>query len=145
MARTLDKAIIDALKLVNKPLRIADLIDLITKHNLYLKKDGSDIEPSQIYARAASHKDKFIIRNGSAALTNKGQVNEKKIARITWNTEGWTTASGWEGKSRSTTTHEGKYGFGHEEWLFDFSQKANGFKFGFIEGFQVSSPKNSTV
>ncbi|MBK8567382.1 MAG: hypothetical protein IPN76_29700 [Saprospiraceae bacterium] len=30
--------------------------------------------------------------------------------------------SGWEGKSRSDQTHEGKHGWGGEGWLFDFGK-----------------------
>ena len=39
------------------------------------------------------------------------------IARVVYNTNGWTEPSGPEGKSLSRKTFEWQHGFGHEEWL----------------------------
>lgn len=59
--------------------------------------------------------------------------NEKRIARICWNDERWQRPSGWEGKSRSNQTHEGKHGWGGEEWLFDFEKiHTDGYHYGYI-------------
>ncbi|RZJ90058.1 MAG: hypothetical protein EOO20_09245 [Chryseobacterium sp.] len=63
-----------------------------------------------------------------------GRMN--KITRLSWNTNSWRSPSGSVGKSRNQDTHEGKYGFGFEEWLFDFSMGFDGFKYGFIKGFE---------
>lgn len=58
---------------------------------------------------------------------------EKRIARLTWNDNGWVKPSGLEGKSEDKETHEGKYGYGHEEWLFDTSKLIDGYHYGFLE------------
>ncbi len=58
---------------------------------------------------------------------------EKRIARITWNKNGWIMPSGRSGKSDHLESHEGKYGYGHEEWLFDLSKIIDGYHYGFLE------------
>ena len=58
---------------------------------------------------------------------------EKRIARLTWNKNGWVKPSGPEGKSKIKETHEGKFGYGHEEWLFDTSKLIEGYHYGFLE------------
>jgi hypothetical protein len=40
-------------------------------------------------------------------------------ARISYNSRGWAVPTGPEGKSNNLDTHEGRYGFGFEEWLFN--------------------------
>lgn len=55
-----------------------------------------------------------------------------RITRVCWNTNGWTEPSGRIGKA-TTDSHEKKYGFGHEEWLFDTSRVINGYQHGFLE------------
>jgi hypothetical protein len=63
-----------------------------------------------------------------------GKTNiEERIARVTWNTEGWIKPSGRNGKSKNKVTHEGEFGFGHEEWLFDTGKLINGYHYGFLE------------
>lgn len=56
-----------------------------------------------------------------------------KVARICFNTEGWVKPSGPVGKTKNPDTHEANHGFGHEEWLFDFSKLINGYHYGFLE------------
>ena len=58
---------------------------------------------------------------------------EKRIARLTWNSNGWVKPSGPNGKSKNSDTHEGKFGYGHEEWLFDSSKLIDGYHYGFLE------------
>lgn len=58
---------------------------------------------------------------------------EKRVARLTWNKNGWVIPSGHEGKSHNEDSHEGVYGYGHEEWLFDVSKKIDGYHYGFLE------------
>ena len=57
---------------------------------------------------------------------------ESKIARITWNTNGWVKPSGLTGKS-TNPSFENENGFGHEEWLFDGDKVIDGYKYGFLE------------
>ncbi|HCH44369.1 MAG TPA: hypothetical protein DEV63_08135, partial [Algoriphagus sp.] len=56
-----------------------------------------------------------------------------KVARICFNTEGWVKPSGHVGKSRTANTHEAKAGFGHEEWLLDFSKLIQGYHYASLE------------
>lgn len=60
-------------------------------------------------------------------------VRLKKIARICWNTNGWIYPSGRIGKSKNKDSYEYKYGFGHEEWLFDIAKTINGYHYGHIQ------------
>jgi len=66
----------------------------------------------------------------------KSYTKTHKITRLSWNDNNWRYPSGWEGKSKDLGTHEGKYGFGFEEWLFDYSKMIDGYKYGFIRGFE---------
>lgn len=58
--------------------------------------------------------------------------NERRVSRVTFNTEGWMFPSGRNGKSTNAELHEGIYGYGHEEWLFDISKLIDGYHYGFI-------------
>ncbi|WP_028980291.1 hypothetical protein [Sporocytophaga myxococcoides] len=57
---------------------------------------------------------------------------KQKLARITWNSNGWIKPSGREGKSINQS-HENYYGYGHEEWLFDKTKLIDGYHYGFLE------------
>ena len=69
------------------------------------------------------------------AVTPRAQnaANERRMARICWNDNGWVFPSGRLGKSKDKKSHEGKYGYGHEEWLMDTSKLINGYNYGFLE------------
>lgn len=60
-------------------------------------------------------------------------MREKKIARICWNSFGWTKPSGYRGKSKNKNSFEYQYGFGHEEWLLDTTKVINGHHYGFLQ------------
>lgn len=67
----------------------------------------------------------------------------EKIARICWNTQEWKRPSGRDGKSKANKSYEKEYGFGHEEWLLDFSRvMPNGYHYGFLESLRVRSGKH---
>lgn len=68
-------------------------------------------------------------------------LQDKRIARLTWNTNGWVMPSGSEGKSHNPNSHEGSYGYGHEEWLLDLSKLIDGYHYGFLEPLRT---KNDT-
>ncbi len=59
--------------------------------------------------------------------------SKNRIARLVWNTNGWVMPSGPEGKSNDINSHEGSYGYGHEEWLLDLSKVIDGYHYGFLE------------
>lgn len=60
-------------------------------------------------------------------------TTDTRWARITYNTNGWVYPSGRYGKSNDIKTHEGQYGYGHEEWLFDISKLINGYHYSFLK------------
>lgn len=60
-------------------------------------------------------------------------VRLKEIARICWNTNGWTYPSGRIGKSKIKDSYEYKYGFGHEKWLFDIAKTIKGYHYGHVQ------------
>ena len=73
----------------------------------------------------------------SEQITNHDYLKELfskefKIARITWNKNGWVKPSGLRGKS-TNASFENEHGFGHEEWLFDGDRVIDGYKYGFLE------------
>lgn len=57
----------------------------------------------------------------------------KRAARVCWNSHTWTSPSGMVGKSSDEESYENMYGFGHEEWLFDFSKQIDGYQYAFLE------------
>ncbi|MEC6796354.1 HNH endonuclease signature motif containing protein [Photobacterium sp. S4TG1] len=61
---------------------------------------------------------------------------KKKVARICWNNKGWITPSGNDDdcKSKDKKSFEVNPGYGHEEWLCDFTKLIDGFKYSFIQG-----------
>lgn len=80
--------------------------------------------------------------NVSEYLTKEFVPEAKKISRVCWNTHDWKFPTGPEGKDSSNQTFEGKYGFGHEEWLADTSHEINGFCYGFLQPLNVDSMKH---
>ncbi len=60
-------------------------------------------------------------------------IVERRVSRLAYNSNGWIMPSGPYGKSNHKDSHEAKYGYGHEEWLFDTSKLINGYHYGFLE------------
>jgi len=78
----------------------------------------------------------FVIKYTSLydeAIEAVWNLNQKRIARIAYNTEGWIEPSGNYGKSKSKNSHEFNYGYGHEEWLFDLAKTYQGYHYAFLE------------
>lgn len=62
-----------------------------------------------------------------------------KVARLCWNVNLWQRPSGKVGKTTNTGAFEQQHGFGHEEWLFDFSSPGAGeWKYGFVQALNHS-------
>lgn len=63
--------------------------------------------------------------------------NIKKIARLCWNKNLWTSPSGYDGKVQHLVNgkkpFEFSYGFGHEEWLLDKTKALKGYMYGFLQ------------
>lgn len=64
-------------------------------------------------------------------------------SRLSYNTNGWTSPSGPQGKSTYYKAHEFRYGFGFEEWLFNESFVEYGWHYGYIEGIHHGKNKNA--
>ncbi len=67
---------------------------------------------------------------------------ENKISKICWNTKNWKFPSGSKGKSPSSSSYESKYGYGHEEWLFDRSRIIDGFHYAFLQPLNLKSDRH---
>ena len=61
------------------------------------------------------------------------ELRQKKLAKICWNDNMWVNPSGLIGKSMDTKSYERKYGFGHEEWLFDFNKIINNYHYSSLQ------------
>lgn len=60
-------------------------------------------------------------------------INEEKIARICWNSEGWQKPSGKDGKTNNKDAYEFQNGYGHEEWLLDTSKLIDGYHYAYVQ------------
>src|SRR5574344_34445 len=58
---------------------------------------------------------------------------ERRVARIVWNTQFWKEPSSVADKIKNRNAYENKYGYGHEEWLFDYSKQIDGFQYAYIQ------------
>lgn len=67
---------------------------------------------------------------------------ENKISKICWNSKGWKFPSGSQGKSFSSNSFEAKYGYGHEEWLFDKARIIKGYHYAFLQPLNLKSGKH---
>lgn len=53
--------------------------------------------------------------------------------RICWNSEGWTRPTGEAARYESKGTYAVSNGFGHEEWLLDFTKLVDGWHYAFLQ------------
>lgn len=60
-------------------------------------------------------------------------MNEKKLARICWNSNNWQKPSGKYGKSKNPEAYEMIVGYGHEEWLLDLEKIIDGFHYAYLQ------------
>jgi len=74
-------------------------------------------------------------------MRHKNKI-ENKISKICWNTEGWKFPSGSKGKSLDPNSYEAKYGYGHEEWLFDKYRVIDGYHYAFLQPLGLKSDKH---
>lgn len=78
-------------------------------------------------------KQKLVLFDNEPIKSDRGALQiEKRVARLAWNDNGWVRPSGVSGKSISKS-YESRYGYGHEEWLFDTSKIIGGYHYGFLE------------
>ncbi|SMO72498.1 hypothetical protein [Fodinibius sediminis] len=100
----------------------------------YFEQDDYNLNDDQLLEIVSTF-DKLIPVYEGVVLNNYFEPKDTRIIRLTWNTNGWELPSGREGKSKNKDTHEGKYGFGFEEWLFDKSKMLDGYLYGFMQPF----------
>jgi hypothetical protein len=133
MAKTLDKVIEEILQLAKKPLSVREITEQIHSKKLWYRPKDNQLPPqTQISARINNYRNKFVREKGFIKLQGRG-VNEQRIARLAYNTNGWVLPSGFEGKSKSRESYEFKNGYAHEEWLLDLNKTINGYHYGFLE------------
>lgn len=97
------------------------------------KLDGVNKFPESLYEEVVKQFENFM--PVYEFVEGPNETSERyRIARITWNTNGWKRPSGPEGKVRNPKNFEYKAGFGHEEWLFDTDRLINGWHYGFLQG-----------
>jgi len=87
-------------------------------------------------ARASSKQPQLSVRKNID--TTGFRDGSYKVARICWNTEYWQKPTGKKGKVSDSDAFEAKYGYGHEEWLFDLTAVVDGWKYGFIQALNKS-------
>lgn len=61
------------------------------------------------------------------------RIVNRRMARICWNENGWSSPSGRAGKSKNKKSYENKLGFGHEEWLLDANKVIDGYHYGYLQ------------
>jgi hypothetical protein len=133
MATKLHEVIINVLNRKGKPLAIKEIAETIRKEKLWKRLVDGEIPPvSQISARINQYPKFFKLDKGLVSLLRNAK-NEIRISRLTFNTNGWEYPSGWEGKSKSRASYEADKGFGHEEWLLDFSKIIDGYHYAYLE------------
>lgn len=106
-------------------------LNILTRHGL---KSGSSLELLMCNNQKLFD---YIEEEFTKASTTPRKI--EKTARICWNTEGWRFPSGAEGKSKDEKVFECYAGYGHEEWLLDFSKKYNGYHYGFLQELNIKT------
>ena len=138
--KDLHEVIVDVLRSSKKPLTVREITDIISNSKLWFRpKDGKLPNATQVSARVNNYKHLFS-RNGVVTLKQKDSV-EDRIARLTFNKNGWTSPSGPEGKSKLKTSYETKSGYGHEEWLLDFSKIIDDYHYTFLQPINANYEK----
>lgn len=64
-------------------------------------------------------------------------VLDTRLARLCYNTNGWISPSGPEGKSPSKEAYEQIQSYGHEEWFFDLDKLIDGWHYAYLRPIQL--------
>ena len=125
--------------------------------NFYIKK--GILSKSENYAHGRDlysvlqeqtlFKDKLLEYNINIKINSKlkmsilfsGQPKIERFSKICWNSEGWLRPSGRQGKSKDKNSYENKYGFGHEEWIFDLDKAIDGYHYSALQSISKYLPK----
>lgn len=117
----------DRVRLIDDKIFQADSFIFIGK---YFTKKKSEISESDLITILTSFD--YLLPLYETVQFGHKEI-EKRVARLCWNDNGWVMPSGRYGKSNYEGSHEAKYGYGHEEWLFDTGKLINGYHYGFLE------------
>lgn len=132
----LHDVIADVLRNVGTPLRATEIVDIISRDDLYLKRDKNPPDYNQIYGRIGKYPHLFSWKDG--VVTLKNLPCEERLFRLTWNTKGWELPINhdWDvdDQGKTNVAFENQYGFGGEEWLFNARYLSDGFQYGYIRG-----------
>lgn len=71
MRKTLHNAIMDLISL-HGSMNAKDIAKILNETKSYEKKDGSEIQASQIYARVARYPELFCVEEGKICRRNNG-------------------------------------------------------------------------
>lgn len=96
------------------------------------KQDREGNGPAKIKHFEPYLTTKRLVRKEDSWFSTQA-ITEHKVARLCWNTERWQKPSGKLGKSKNKDLFEFRYGFGHEEWLFDTSKLIQGYHYAYIQ------------
>lgn len=102
----------------------------------YFQKDSEVITKWEL-KEVVSTLDELMPVYEAVVLGNYFDEADERIVRLAWNKNNWEKPSGPDGKSDNKGIHEGKYGFGFEEWLFDKSKMIDGYIYGFLQPFHT--------
>ncbi|WP_282016088.1 hypothetical protein [Marinifilum flexuosum] len=97
----------------------------------YIEKEVHEVNDSDIKTILKAFD--YLLPAYEEIQFGKTVINEKRISRLAYNSNGWVMPSGPYGKSNHKDSHEANYGYGHEEWLFDTSKLIDGYHYGFLE------------
>ena len=132
----LHDVIVNVLRSAGKPLQSTQIVDIISRDGLYLKKDKNPPDYNQIFGRISKYPHLFSWKDG--IITLKDFPREERLFRLTWNTKGWELPINhdWDKNDQGKTNvaFENQYGFGGEEWLFNARYISDGFQYGYIRG-----------
>lgn len=121
---------------------LANLQSFIKNEKPVIDQFIRDQKPKDISIPDKAFYDRYVEKIVVAKERSQQSGNAQKIARISWNTAGWKQPSGPYGKSRDTNTYEAKYGYGHEEWLFDRSRIIDGYHYAYLQPLSTKSGKH---
>jgi len=73
---------------------------------------------------------------------------DKRFMRLIWNIDNWEKPSGhpWKKENKNKkTSYENKFGFGHEEWLFNPRYLIDGYQYGYVRGVEKAKLKKEKI
>lgn len=71
---------------------------------------------------------------GAKALEAPAKTENRRLARIAYNSAGWQRPTGDAGELESGETYNAKNKFGHEDWLFRAEWVIDGWRYAFVQG-----------